>query len=399
MTKTPTLSRRNPLPRGRVLAFVVVAFLLGGSLPMAPAHAATLQVSKGGTAKGVDPSTSQPVDATQNFSTGDAGIYSWVVFVDVYSPSHNVTWVWLTPQRQVYATSNATIADPGKGNYLPSAFYYAHINVTGSKVAQMPGSWEVQVFVDGEVSQVQNFSMTDSAPRVQPAGGWFWPVTTIDVFIQPQPSYAREDAVLAMGMWNFSQAWFQEHYNLTGRPPFLLVVSNDTSSPVTVAFNQTMSGPYTNNDKTSFAVGPGGSVMAVHCSISVVLSLQSGVNTNDVFIENALVSQLGNCMGLGRTQIGGDTMNSAAPNKFDYNYPSTLNLYSLYQLAAAKTIYSVNASYSLPGWIPYTTSPQYPPPPSTSNAPEFPGQWAALAMLLSLLIAVMALGRRPDQES
>jgi hypothetical protein len=391
------LRGRSPRAQGisKLLALVVAALFLGGSLtPLASAHASTIQIASSGTSKGVNPTTYQPIDSTQNFSTGDAAIYSWVEFVNVYSPSHNVTWVWLTPQRHVYATSNATISDPGKGNYLPSAFYYAQINVTGTKAAQLPGSWQVEVYVDGAISLLQNFSISDAAPRVQPAGGWFWPVTAIDVYVQPQPSYAREDAIKAMGQWNYSQAWFQEQYGLPSRPLFLLLLSNDTSSPVVVAFNQTTTGPYTNNDKTSFKVDPSGSVSAVSCSISVVMALQSGVATNDVFIENAIMDQLGNCLGLGRTQIGGDPMNSAAANKYDLNSPSTLDLYSLYQLSALNNVFAVNGSYSLPGWIPYAKSPQFPPPPSVENAPEFPGQWVALATLAFLLVVVTALGRQ-----
>lgn len=203
--------RRSPRDHGlgRLFVLIVVTLLMAVLFLPAPSARASIQIASSGISKGVDTSTSEPIDTTQNFTTGDAGVYSWVEFVNVYPPSHNVTWVWLTPQRHVYTTSNATISDPGEGNYWPSLFYYSHVNVSGSIVAQLPGSWEVEVYVDGAVSLLQNFSISDAAPRVQPAGGWYWPVTTVDVYVQPQPEYAREDVVQAMGQWNYSQAWFQ----------------------------------------------------------------------------------------------------------------------------------------------------------------------------------------------
>jgi subtilase family serine protease len=120
---------------------------------------ASLQIADSAMAEGVNSTTYQPINRTQVFTPADTYAYSWIELADVYSPSHNVTWTWLTPNDNIYFTFSLTIPDPGQGHYYPQYYVCCDIYVEGSNALLTPGQWQVNVYIDGAVALVQIFTL------------------------------------------------------------------------------------------------------------------------------------------------------------------------------------------------------------------------------------------------
>jgi len=131
------------------------------------AQSSSYSIADSALAEGVD-SNYQPVNRTQAFDASDTQAYSWIKLVNVDSPAHNMTWVWLTPWGQVYFRSSASIPDPGIGKFYPVWYEYAYINIKGSNAMYLSGNWQVNVFMDGALVLVQNFTL--ESPYITPQG-------------------------------------------------------------------------------------------------------------------------------------------------------------------------------------------------------------------------------------
>ena len=171
-----------------------------------------IHVGDSATALGVDSQTYLPLRRTQSFSVDDASVYSWLKLVDVTSPTHNVTWVWLTPQKHTYHNTSVIIPDAGRGRSWSEYCVWSRIDVRGYTPSQLTGFWTVEILIDDVKVLVQRFSIKDDKPLSQPVYGFSWPSYNIEVNIHSGPSYARQAVINAMKQWNFSQTWFQ---NLT----------------------------------------------------------------------------------------------------------------------------------------------------------------------------------------
>jgi len=148
-----------------LLLFSAFAIVPTHSARASGAQASGLQIGDSATAQGVNTTTYQPINRTQTFKATDLYVYSWVEFVNVVSPSHNVTWVWKTPWGQVYTSFSATIPDPGSGRHYPKYFNYGYIDLAGYRSALLPGAWQVDILTDGTLDLVQNFTITCCQPN------------------------------------------------------------------------------------------------------------------------------------------------------------------------------------------------------------------------------------------
>jgi len=99
------------------------------------------------------------INRSLSISVNDPSVYTWVNFTYVPSPSHNVTFVWLTPQKTLYFNTSITIPDPGAGKFWYSYSVYDDIFVQGHQAAQMTGTWEVDIYVDGTLILRQPFTI------------------------------------------------------------------------------------------------------------------------------------------------------------------------------------------------------------------------------------------------
>ena len=105
---------------------------------------------------------------TQTFDANDTYAHSWIKLINVYSPSHNISWTWLTPWGQAYAKYNVTIPDPGSGRYYQNYYADSSISIKGSSALYLAGAWHVNVYIDGALALLQNFSL--ESPYLTPQG-------------------------------------------------------------------------------------------------------------------------------------------------------------------------------------------------------------------------------------
>jgi len=341
------------------MILISLAFFATNMFPPVSRASTNVQIGDSATAKGVDPATYSPINRTQSFTVRDTSVYSWLKLVDVTSPSHNLTWLWLTPQRHQYRSLSLSIPDPGPGKVWPAYYAWSYLDVNGGTAAQLTGIWEIDVFLDGVRALVQTFSINDNTPPSQPMEGYSWPSYNIKVNIQYAPSYARQDVINAMKQWNFSQTWFQKTYGLASRPTYNLIVSNSTSDPIQVFFNQTQTTDDWGCTSSSYWHNSTGYFTGVTSSISIILSLKDGSKLNDAAIEDVALHELGHALGLGHVQRAGDLMNHLSGNLYDLHSPTTLNLYALYQLSSLNRINTIPSLYELPSSIQYDTSPPF----------------------------------------
>jgi hypothetical protein len=336
---------------GNLLLVIIFAQVATGS--------GSIQIADSTTAQSLDQSTSQPVNRTQTFSVNDPAVYSWVKLVNIPSPSHNVTWVWISPNQTNYFTNSNSIPDPGQGKTWSSYYAWSNIYVAGHSAAQMQGTWEVDVYIDGTSYLTQYFSLAASAVPIQPTERYSWPYSTIPVYVQSNPSYANTDIEKAMFQWNFSQTWFEKTYALQQLPVLSFSLSNDQASPIKIIFNQTQSNSNWGWTSYHYFYDANGRFTNVTCSVSIVLSLSDGTPLNDIALQDIAEHELGHCLGLGHTVQATDLMNHLSGSFTTLRSPSTLNLYALYELYSAHQTSQVSSYYGLPNSIGYAFAPAY----------------------------------------
>ncbi|HEV2121135.1 MAG TPA: hypothetical protein VGS11_13665 [Candidatus Bathyarchaeia archaeon] len=345
--------------RAIIIVTVVGCLLLISVLAQVATGSGPIQIADSATAQSVDQSTSQPINRTQIFSVNDSSVYSWLKLVNVPSPSHDILWVWTSPNQKEYSTSSYSIADPGLGKTWSTYYAWAYINIAGHSAARMQGTWEVDVSIDGTSYLTQYFSIAASAVPIQPAEGYSWPSSAIPVHVQTNQSYARTDVERAMTQWNFSQAWFQKTYALQQKPVLSLSLSSDPASPIQVSFNQTQSSSNWGWTTYHYFYDVNGRFTSIKCSISIILSLTDGTLLNDIALQDIAEHELGHCLGLWHTVQSMDLMNHLSGSFIILRYPSTLNLYALYELSSAHQTSQVSSYYSLPNSIGYSFAPAY----------------------------------------
>ena len=341
-----------------VLAAAMGLLVLSSAAPPSAASS-QIQLIDSTTAQSVDSSTSQPINRSQTFSSSDSSVYSWVELGNIPPPTHNVTWVWIGPSGATYFDTSYTIPDPGSGKVWTSYNVWSSIYVEGHPAAQMSGLWEVDIYVDGSYFAYQLFTIAAAAVPIQPAEGFSWPSATVPVFIDSAPSNVVADVNKAMLQWDYSQSWFQSSYGLQQRPIFNLVPSSAPTSAVKVTFNQTQSSSNWGWATYHYYYNGAGEFTSATCSVSIVLTLSDGTPLNDVAMQDIAEHELGHCLGLWHTAQSSDLMNHFSGSFDVVRYPSTLNLYALYQLSGVHQVDQVASYYTLPGSMGYALSAAY----------------------------------------
>jgi hypothetical protein len=131
--------------KGTKSALIILAVLLAGGVGQA-SHPLFFPLSEHTMAKAVG-IYSEPLGRTYIFSTQDMQAVSWMnIWRD--TRVHTVEWRWYYPEGRVYARSFSVIPpmDSFWGN--PAAPVWGCLKIKGHDVAQMPGTWKVDVIVD-----------------------------------------------------------------------------------------------------------------------------------------------------------------------------------------------------------------------------------------------------------
>ncbi len=287
------------------------------------------------------------------FSVNDSGMDLRIGLNDSVDSRHSVSAIWYTPQHHWYDGFTGAINRTGEILVWTN-------RINGTDMAQLPGNWEINVSLDGDPVESLVFGVYDNRPLNQPVSYWTWPSYTIKVVIPNDPAYARNDVILALEQWNTSQVWFQKEFNLSQRPTYSLVVSNDTSSPaIIVSFNATQS------NKADLGFGGtfyptlrNGTVVGLICKESLDLHYLNGQTVNNITLRNLALHETGHCLGLSHVVRNGDMMNHFSASSFDYRSPSTLNLFALYEeyLYGGRFV-PPDTVYVLPQSISYEASP------------------------------------------
>ncbi|QQG48203.1 MAG: hypothetical protein HY247_05450 [archaeon] len=348
----------------RKLAVSLALLLLVPSIVPNAVGATQLVPADFATTQSVDQATNLPINRTQTFSVLDQSVYSWLKFVNVPSPSHNITWVWLDQNFSDFYRTSYTIPDPGQGMTWRSYYAWSFIQVAGHPAAMKQGLWEVDVYVDGKLVENQLFTIATTAVEIEPTGGFAWPSNTIAVYLDGGTPLARSAVAEAMAQWNASQLWFQAQYGLPSRPVYYLILSNNSSAPIKVSFSQVQSDSNWGSAYWNYNLDADKKFKSVTCVVSIDLVVTGGaldrnITLDDVALRDIGEHELGHCLGLWHTARTNDLMNHFS-GSYDYRrHPSTLNLYVLYQLSAARYKSDVEKYYSLPASIPYMESPDY----------------------------------------
>jgi hypothetical protein len=243
-----------------------------------------------------------------------------------------------------------------------------------------------------------------SSYYVQPLliGGFTWPSHDIPVVVATVFGPGASEPVLeAMRVWNIAQKWFVKTYmggngvsfnffNASKLEPTGGIVVNFTGTPLLGGTawgtaNLTYTTKSTDNGPTSIAY--------VECDVMVF------THTSLPNREIISLHELGHCLGLGHTALGGGITDLMDEEGDSYDgvgppIPSTLNLYAVYLLSKANgtTNYLPSDPVVLPSNIPYTVS-----PPIYSNAvPEF--EFDPSLFLVSALVAVAITIRRRKRD-
>jgi len=137
-----------------------------GAMPQLIDHAMASQV---------DESTFQVGTRTNTFQTGDIRAYSWVSFGSIYG-AHLVEWKWYSPDGALYESSSVAIPD-SRPNYDSWELYnvYFSIDIAGSNASSLPGNWHVDVLMDGQKVQTEQFTIViGSGPSESILGQTEW---------------------------------------------------------------------------------------------------------------------------------------------------------------------------------------------------------------------------------
>jgi len=118
---------------------------------------AALQIVDHSMASQVDEKSYEVITSADTFSPITSKVYSWLELGKV-DAAHQVEWKWISPDGNLYDSYSQQISKPdGK----PWDWYdiYAYIPIIGQDAAGMPGKWHVDIFLDGQKSITEHFTI------------------------------------------------------------------------------------------------------------------------------------------------------------------------------------------------------------------------------------------------
>jgi hypothetical protein len=105
----------------------------------------------------VDESTYEAVTRTSTFQPWDRRAYSWISLGNI-NRGQKVDWNWYAPDGSLYDDFSQNIPEPGDKPWK-SYNLYAYIDIAGDQSANMPGTWHVDILLDGQKILTEQFTL------------------------------------------------------------------------------------------------------------------------------------------------------------------------------------------------------------------------------------------------
>lgn len=129
----------------RVLALLVLTVVLVSGLGSA-SHPTFFPLSEHTIAREISPN-GMPLYRTYTFSTDDEQVASWLlIWRD--ARVHSVEWRWYWPEGRTYSRSFSTIPPIDGFTGMWAAPVWSCLDIRGTDVSRLPGTWRVDVIVD-----------------------------------------------------------------------------------------------------------------------------------------------------------------------------------------------------------------------------------------------------------
>ena len=129
----------------KVIPLLALTVLLMSGLAGA-SHPTFFPLSEHTIAREISPN-GMPLYRTYAFSTDDEQVASWLlIWRD--AKVHSVEWRWYWPEGRTYARSFSTIPPIDGFTGMWAAPVWSCLDIRGTDVARLPGTWRVDVIVD-----------------------------------------------------------------------------------------------------------------------------------------------------------------------------------------------------------------------------------------------------------
>lgn len=124
-------------------------------------NSASIQIVKSVMATGVN-NKGKPTGVTKVFNASDADAFSWIKFTGQTAGNHVLTWLWITPWKQIFSNFTTTQA------LTTGCCYTFYVDIATPEALPFPGAWQVKFYFDGALALSQKFTL--ESPYLTPEG-------------------------------------------------------------------------------------------------------------------------------------------------------------------------------------------------------------------------------------
>jgi len=145
-----------------------------------------------------------PKEPTNKFTNQDEEIVAHLKFENL-SGTHNLRWEWYDPQGNLYHTTADFPLKASKGKYMKQATAWHSLVVKGDNAADLPGQWNVKVYINDEFVDSETFMLASLTKSVELKSivaakpllkDWGFIIGVQDYAHLPSVDYARKDALI-----------------------------------------------------------------------------------------------------------------------------------------------------------------------------------------------------------
>jgi hypothetical protein len=222
-------------------------------------------------------------------------------------------------------------------------------------------------------------AFAQSTTYIIPLLGFHWDSYTIGVEIPSNVSWAHDQVVNSLKIWNQAQLWFAETYFPSSQ---VYTFVESSSGPVIVGFIE-------NHDAYEAQCSKYGN-SSVGCAGQawVYFDMSYFANGSEWWFQHTSTHEFGHVLGLGHSLVNGDLMCADwtyCPDTPAVLTPSTLDLYAVHMLAAGMAV--PKKGVTLPSYIPFQIF-------SQGTVPEYPATSIVLVAALLCTYLVLRVEKR-----